>query len=236
MQISISNSIGNIGGTPPHPEFTRYIISDCVFSGDYYNTLEYEWGTFNINDRVVFNKSGGIPTFGKINSYTTEIGDDINPSPVGVNSANCFNNTLNFTSELFINDTTLNIEFYCNPTNENFVYNADIDSYLIYYYNLDIYYEGFDDEGNPVSDIINITGQSPEIGGYNFIQGQDNFVFEINENIGDTITNAYIDEGQEQPYFAGTQQYSDNNGCSYNYFLRTGDGYSFLGLARQDNC
>lgn len=236
MQISISNSIGNIGGTPPHPEFTRYIISDCVFSGDYYNTLEYEWGTFNINDRVVFNKSGGIPTFGKINSYTTEIGDDINPSPVGVNSANCFNNTLNFTSEVFLNDTVINIKFYCNPETQNFVYNGDVDSYLIYDYNLNIYYQGFNDEGDPVSETFNIVGQSPEIGSYNFIQGQDNFMFEINENTGDTLTNAYIDSGQEQPSFGATQQYSDNIGCSYNYFLRTGDGYSYNANFRTDNC
>ena len=221
---------------PPNPEFTRYIVADCVIDGDYYNTLEYEWGTFNINDRVVFNNPGGIPTFGKINSYTTEIGDDINPSPVGVNSAICFDNTLIFTSELFINDTILNVKFYCNPINGNFVYNDSIDSYLIYNYNLNIYYEGFNSDGDPVSDTINITGQSNEIGNYNFIQGENNLIFEINENTGDTITFARIEERLEQPYFGGTQQYSDNGGCSYNYFLQNETGYTFTATFVKDNC
>ena len=234
MGLSIGWPNASAYSGPPNPEFTRYIISDCITENTY-NTLEYGWGTFNINDRVAFNKPGGIPTFGKINSYTTEVGDDIDPSPVGVNSVNCFDNTLIFTSELFINDTILNVKFYCNPFNGNFVYNGSIDSYLIYNYSLNIYYEGFSD-GEPVSDTINITGQSNEIGNYNFIQGENNLIFEINENVGDTIDFAYITGGSCQPYFAGTQQYSDNGGCSYNYFLQNETGYTFIANFVNDNC
>lgn len=219
---------------PPNPEFTRYIISDCVFGGDY-NSTNYAYNDFQINDRVIFTYNG-INSFGKIIARTTEITQEISIESVGVNSADCFNNTLNFTSEVFLNDTVINIKFYCNPETEKFVYDRHSDSYLIYDYNLNIYYQGFDDEGSPVSDTFNIVGQSAEIGGYNFIPGQDNFVFEINENTGDTLTNAYIDYGQEQPSFGATTQYSDNNGCSYNYFLRTGDGYSYNANFRTDNC
>jgi len=230
-----TNNFRIIGSAPPPPEFTRYIITDCV-SENTYITLEYEWGTFNINDRVGFNKPGGIPTFGKINSYTTEIGDDINPSPFGVNSANCFDNVLNFTSVASAVEGGLTVSFYCNPSNENFVYNGSIDSYLIYNYNLFIYIEGEDGEGDNFSEIIQVDGQSNEIGNYNFIQGEDNFIFQVFQNISGNITFMYIDEGQEQPYFGGTQQYTDNNGCSYNYFLQNETGYTFLGIARQDNC
>lgn len=230
-----TNNFRIIGSAPPFPEFTRYVIKDCVTDGDYYNTLEYEWGTFNINDRVVFNKPGGIPTFGKIDSYTTEVGDDINPNATGVNSANCFDNVLNFTSVTSVVEGGLTVSFYCNPTNENFVYNGNLDSYLIYYYNLFIYIEGEDGEGEIFSDVIQLLGQSNEIGNYNFIQGEDNFIFEIFSGEGN-ITFMYIDESQEQPYFGGTQEYSENNNCSYNYFLQNETGYTFLGLARQDNC
>ena len=236
MYISIGNSIGsssNSGGTPA-PEFTRYIVEDCV-TGNTYITLEYEWGTFNINDRVVFNKPGGIPTFGKIDSYTTEVGDDINPSPTGVNSANCFDNTLNFTSVASAVEGGLTVSFYCNPTNGNFVYNGDIDSYLIYNYNLFIYIEGEDGEGEIFSDVIQLSGQSNEIGNYNFIQGEDNFIFQIFQGEGN-ITFINIEERLEQPYFAGTQQYSDNSNCSYNYFLQNETGYSFTANFIKDNC
>ena len=229
-----TNNFRIIGSSPPFPEFTRYVIFDCIRENTY-TTLEYEWGTFNINDRVVFNKTGGIGTFGKIVDYITEVGDDINPNATGVNSANCFDNVLNFTSVASAVEGGLTVSFYCNPTNENFGYNGDIDSYLIYNYNLFIYIEGNDGEGEIFSDVIQLSGQSNEIGNYNFIQGEDNFIFERFEGEGN-ITFINIEERLEQPYFAGTQQYSENNNCSYNYFLQNETGYTFLANFTKDNC
>lgn len=235
MQISIANSIGNIGGTPPPPEFTRYIIADCVIDGDQYYTTNYGYNDFQINDRVFYN-IGGRNSYGKVIDRTTEIVGELDIQATGVNSSNCYNNNLIFTSELFLNDTVLNIEFSCNPQNGFFVYNEEIDSYLVYNYNLYIYYEGFNDEGDPVSQLFNLVGESAEIGGYSFAPNQANFIFEINENTGDTLTFAYIDEGQEQPYFGATTSFSDNKNCSYNYFLQPSTGYSFNALFRNDNC
>jgi hypothetical protein len=230
-----TNNFRIIGSAPPPPEFTRYIIGDCVIDGDQYYTLEYGYNDYQINDRVFYN-IGVRESYGKVIARTTEIVDELGIQATGVNSANCYNNSLIFTSELFLNDTILNIEFSCNPQNGFFVYNEDIDSYLVYNYNLYIYYEGFNDEGEPVSELFNLVGESAEIGGYSFTPNQANFIFEINENTGDTITFASIDEGQEQPYFGGTQLFSDNNNCSYNYFLQNSTGYSFNASFRNDNC
>lgn len=230
-----TNNFRIIGSAPPPPEFTRYIIADCVVDGDQYYTTNYGYNDFQINDRVFYN-IGGRDSYGKVIARTTDIVDELGIQPTGINSPNCFNNSLIFTSELFINDTTINIEFNCIPQNENFVYNEEIDSYLGYNYNLYIYYEGFNDEGDPVSELLNLVGQSAEIGGYSFTANQSNFIFEINENTGDTITFASIDEGQEQPYFGATINLSDNNNCSYNYFLQSSTGYSFNALFRNDNC
>ena len=212
-------------GSNPTPEFERYIVSDCVIDGDYYNTIEYEPGTFEVNDRVTFTIDGRN-SFGKIYDTTTEVGDDINPSPVGVNSANCFNNYLNFSSTIDKVGTNYTISFYCNP-NENFVYNGDIDSYLVYSFYLNIYYEGEDGEGNPVSDIFSISGLSNEISGYEFIQNENNFVFQFTEDLGDTINYIEIIDGEEQPSFGGTIAYSDNNGCNYSYFSQNEGQYTF---------
>ena len=224
-----TNNFRIIGSAPPPPEFTRYIIADCVTDGDYYNTLEYEWGTFNINDRVLFNNDEGN-TFGKIVDYTTDEGD-IYPSFVGVNSPNCYDNILNFSSNCY-GDEEIKIEFYCTPLLDDFNYDAELDSFISYNYYLIVYYEATDNEGNPYSGISEISGNI-EIGGYNFLQNQNNFMFDVQQERDGVVTYANIDSGYEQPSFGATQQFSDNAGCSFNYFLRS-DGYSYVSNFRTE--
>ena len=38
---------------PPNPEFTRYIVADCVIDGNQYYTTNYGYNDFQINDRCI---------------------------------------------------------------------------------------------------------------------------------------------------------------------------------------
>lgn len=231
-----TNNFRIIGSAPPPPEFTRYIIADCVVDGNQYYTTYYGYNDFQINDRVIYN-TGARDSFGKVIARTTEEGDEINPSFVGVNSPNCYDNILNFNSNCF-GDEKIKIGFSCNPLLGNFNYDARLDTFISYNYYFNVYYEATDNEGNDYDDYDGMSEISGtyEFGEYNFIQNQNNFMFEVQQERDGIVTYATIDSGYEQPYFGATINLSDNNNCSYNYFLQPSTGYSFNALFRNDNC
>ena len=230
LSNSGDTNITGEGSTPP-PEFTRYIIEDCI-TGNTYNTAVYDWGAFEINDRVFYNIDN-IGHLGRIIDYTTEVGDDIGATNLGVNSANCFDNILNFISGCY-GDEKIKIGFSCNPLLGNFNNDAELDTFISYNYYFNVYYEATDNEGNDYDGMSEISG-TYEIGEYNFIQNQNNFMFEVQQERDGIVTYATIDSGYEQPYFGSTISFSDNDGCSFNYFLIS-NGYSYVSNFRKDNC
>jgi len=225
-----TNNFRIIGSAPPPPEFTRYIVADCVVDGDQYYTTNYGYNDFQINDRVFYNING-INSFGKVIARTTEIDQEISIEPTGINSRDCYDNILNFSSNCY-GDEEIKIEFYCTPLLDDFNYDAELDSFISYNYYLIVYYEATDNEGNDYSGISEISGNI-EIGGYNFLQNQNNFMFDVQQERDGVVTYANIDSGYEQPSFGATQQFSDNAGCSFNYFLRS-DGYSYVSNFRTE--
>jgi hypothetical protein len=213
-----TNNFRIIGSAPPPPTYERYLVYDCV-NDQQYSTGEYISGTFQINDRVSFTTDNGN-SFGTINSITDQENENLQIISLGVNSTNCFDNVLYFISQTFIDGPNVGVDFFCNPSVSNFVYNSSIDSYITYFYYLEVYIEGINEDGDYYSNTITFDGASERLYRYNYLQGNNNYMFNVSSNRGGTIDYASIDYGYEQPYFNSIQSYSSNGDCSYNYFLQ----------------
>jgi hypothetical protein len=216
----------NITGEGSAPTMERYLVYDCVYQQEY-STVEYISGTFQINDRVSFT-SGNGNSFGTINSITDQENENLQIISLGVNSTNCYDNILNFISQTNYEGPNVGVDFFCNPSVSNFAYNRSIDSYITYSYYLNVYIEGINEDGDYYSNNITFDGASERLYDYNYLQGKNNFMFNVNSNIGGTIDYASIDYGYEQPYFNSIQSYSSNDYCSYNYFLQNATGYTYI--------
>ena len=204
---------------PPVPIYERYYVSDCVgYVGDF-TTVDYTIGTYQLGDRVTYEKNG-YNSFGLIDSITTNVSDDIEITSTGINTNVCFDNQLHFNSNIYREDTQITVDFDCYPYTEDFD-GTDSDYAIHYIYNIQIYYTYSDGESD---NQIFIQGTINDAN-YYFIQGQNNY-------LGTAVGEMYVLPDyweivyeDTQPYFSHTNSYTAND-CNEEYFMRE-NGYTF---------
>lgn len=229
MYISIGNSIGsssNSGGTPA-PTTQRFEIEDCVgYSGNFFS-YDYPIGEFAIGDRVTFNY--GDDAFGKVLNVTTESSSGVDIYATGVNSPNCYNNSVAIGYDASINGFGQVIfDFYCTP---QYDFNSQSSNYAIYLgYSINIYivYNDGDDDTNE-----SLQGTLGPIN-YNTTGGDSFSLGTIGSNNYSNIVSYQIEYMALQPSFGNTTGYDGGNGC-FTSFMRD-NYYTISASFRNDDC
>lgn len=235
MYIAISNSIGsssNSGGTPTPTEY--YTVNDCIGFFGSFNSTSYPIGTLVVNDMVTF-VADGTPGYGYVTAVTEGVNIGFALTATGANQGGLCNlSDINFAPILIPSDPQILIRL---QGNNNGLYNltSEVGNYaLTYNYEFGIFYTyGDGEEGDLlVSGSIVIDNYDME-GGVDFNLG-DFVVYDFGAAIG-LATASFLGDVVTSTTFVHTTPYSDNEGCSYYYFLKN-SGTTFRCYAQNDNC
>lgn len=220
-------------GPPPPPE--KYFVVDCIgYRGDA-ETIEYPAGTFSIGDRVVYD-AGGINTWGLVSTTASPQYTEIEIIPTGVNTNQCFDNTVIFNSYGTANNTNVAFVVEIQPQDGSFFcqdeeYFMTITYYASGYCIIDV------GEGEVDERPFTITGYNV-IENYDYSQyGEYEIVF-ANQNMGYPVIQVYTEYIAQQPEFSNTEAFTDND-CDNHYFLRRGNtqyGSTFYASFSNDDC
>ena len=222
------------GGSGPIPTEEKYLISDCVYGGDY-ESIYYPIGTFVVNDRVTYEL--GTTSFGRIQSITTDINTGIEIFATGGNSTQCFDNTVQFISSNYATENDVVFRIDILPVDADFVSGGS--EYAININYLTYGTAVVDMGGGEVDELpFYITGTT-NLNDYIFSQGVQWQIFEASENLGHPTLLIYTEFMGQDFEFGNTSSFSNNDGCDFHYFLRGGSaqtGSTFQAGFRNDNC
>lgn len=197
------------------PTTERYYISDCVgYVGDF-TTVDYPIGTFQLGDRVTYERYG-FASFGLIDSITDRESNQLEIFSTGINTENCLDNSLYFNGYVEKSSSDISLEFYCIADN-NFT-----SSRLSLSYYFGVYYTYNDESSTGYYDFIGQYIPTP----FNLISNQNTFLTQIIHNVGVTIDFVGIDTAYSQPTFNDASSYSSNGECNYQYFMKN-NGVTF---------
>ena len=245
MGWGIANGIGwpnasAYSGPPPATE--KYLVSDCIGYYSDFTSTAYPVGTFQVNDRVYYND--GDSSFGLIDSISE--GTSLFPIyPTGINTGNCFDNSINFGAYNDINEHYFVFIVELESADTDFVSIDDQYPMNVPYYNSALVLIYVDNpDGGYYDDIsVSFSGEL-SLDSYNFYQGTQEIIVRSQQ-----ITNAFypieVISFSEQfislsPYFYNIESYNVNGeNCNPHYFLRTNGtefGTTFSATWRNDYC
>ena len=236
MYIAIANSIlssSNSGSAGP-PEY--YNISDCIGNYGNFISAQYPSGTFVAGDMVTF-VAGGVSGYGFVVDIAPYSGDDISIVGTGANqNQECTPSFIAFEPTIYTDydqNIYMNLQGYTSGAQPVPHISVDGEYALTYNYIFDVYYTGF-----PNSGLIRISG-SVVIPDYD-LPSDDSFDlgnFVIYSNPAQEFYSAAIDgEVITSTTYNNTTAFSNDNGCSYIYFLKIPNGTTFNSYTRNDNC
>jgi len=236
MYIAISNSIGsssNSGGTPlPATEY--YSVNDCIGIYGAFDSASYPIGTLVVKDMVTF-VADGQPGYGYVGTVTEGVNIGFALTATGANQeGTCNLSDINFAPVLIPSGNQILIRLQGNNIGPNNLTSEDDYLALTYNYDFSIFYTYGDGEegdlfvsGSIVINNYDMEGES----GFNL---GDFVVYDFGEDIGLHTAN-FSGDVVTSTTFGHTTPYSDNEGCSYNYFLKD-SGTTFRCYAQNDNC
>ena len=233
MYIAIANSIlssSNSGSAGPRE---YYYVNDCLDIYGSFASASYPQGTFIVDDMVTF-EIDGQSGYGYVVEVSQIPAQDFSIVGTGANQGGqCNSSNISFTASVFAQgDSNIYMHLQGTNTGGQALISVDGEYALTYNYSFEVYYDA---EGS--SGPITISGRV-SINDYNFA-ANDSFHlgdFVIYSGV-DIYNNAYIDGTVlTSTTYNNTIAYSDNGGCSNNYFLRIPDGTTFVSYTRNDNC
>lgn len=219
----------------------KYLVSDCTGYYSTFTSTAYPVGTFQVNDRVYYND--GDSSFGLIDSIS-EGTSEFTIYPTGINTINCFDNSINFNS-------------YNDIDGQNFVFTVELESITNFvstssqyqmtvpYYNsaLVVVYV-YDPSGGYFDDIFTSFSGQLVLNNYNFFPGTQEIISVDKTITGPPYGFVLTGWGDQSivlsPSFSGVESYNPNGeNCNPHYFLRGGStefGTTFSATWRNDTC
>lgn len=219
----------------------KYLIYDCI-SGEQFDTELYEVGEFEINDRVVFNNNQ-YNTFGKVIEITENIDFEFSIGSIGVNSDQCFDNSITLTSGNEVDETYIDFSISLNSTNADFISSNKEYSMNVNYFNytLVLVYISPGEGEEPYYDQFEIEfSGSSNFDNYYYEQGGDYEIAYRRYTFADYISpiEFYDQEIYISVGFDNTDSYNEDGCPSYVFWRTYGSqtGSTFNMIYRNDNC
>jgi len=193
----------------------RYYVNDCSSQYGTFISVAYPTGTFIYGDMVTFETGQGAG-FGFITDFTYNEGDEIEITAIGVNQGgNCFTSNIAFNPILIADSQNILLRLQGGNSGPENLASMGLNA-LNYTYNIQIYYESDNSSGN-----LYVSGDIP-ISTYN-LAAEDTFNlgdFVIYNDPEDSFNYVVIENIISSITFNNTIAYSNNDGCSFPFFLR----------------